>query len=79
MIKVGDRVRIIGGDLYLGKWIRVGTEGTVIGDLSISPILGESLYPVKIDGEVYYLAPAEFEVIRRAGQTIVIEDDGEID
>ena len=79
MIKVGDRVRIIGGDLYLGKWIRAGTEGNVVGDMTRSPLLGECLYQVKIDGKVYYLVPAEFEVIRRAGQTIVIEDDGEID
>ena len=76
VIEVGDRVRIINGGVYLGKWLPSGTEGKVIGGV-IS--LKQYLYRVEIDGEVYSLAPAEFEVIFRSGQTTVIDDDGEID
>ena len=75
MPKVGDKVRIIGGDLYLGKWLLAGTCGKIVG--VIGPHL--SSFQVEIDGQVYNLAQSEFEVIPWPDQTIVIEDDGYLD
>ena len=73
MPKVGDKVRIVGNDLYLGKWLPVGTECEVVR------FSEEGYVHVLVGGKQYTLAPAEFEVIRRAEQTVVIDDDGYID
>ena len=36
MIALGDTVRVIGGDLYLGRLIRAGTIGKVAGRVASS-------------------------------------------
>ena len=78
MVEVGDRVRVIGGGLYLGKWLLVGTQGKVVADRGVTDF--GRLYQVEISGKVYNLAPAEFEVIPSDGMehSIVTDDDGYI-
>lgn len=75
---VGDTV-IIEGDLYLGVWLKAGTEGTVV-DIPC-PQAGQGLYVVEIKGKTYRLASAEFGVKGRLPieKTVVVEDDGEPD
>ncbi|MDD5510494.1 MAG: hypothetical protein PHI12_06785 [Dehalococcoidales bacterium] len=59
--QIGERIRVIGGDLFLGRWIPAGTKGTIVG-------LQESVfstYHVRLDddGRIYPIAPAEMEKI----------------
>ena len=55
---IGDRVMVVGDDLYLGRWIRVGSKGTIVD----GPSLDTYLYMVRMDDDktTYSLAPAEF-------------------
>lgn len=65
MICLGDKVRVIDGDLYLGRRIRVGTTGRVVGRKQ--GVTGQHLYFVQLDGttEVYTMASSEFEVLSK--------------
>jgi hypothetical protein len=56
MLKLGDKIRTIGGDLYLGKRIPALSSGVIRG-LPTATING--LYTVEIDGATYFLAPRE--------------------
>jgi len=60
--KVGDRIRIINGGVFLGKWIKVGTAG-IIRECPIDE--DGHIYRVEISGELYTLASNEFTVASR--------------
>ena len=49
MICLGDKVRVMGGSLYLGRRIRVGTTGKVVGRKQ--GITGQHLYLVQLDDD----------------------------
>jgi hypothetical protein len=59
-----DRIRIINGGVMLDKWLEPGTEG-VFKNSFVSEVTGRTLYLILIDGYLYTLAPAEFEVIEK--------------
>lgn len=59
-MKTGDRIRIINGPLYLGKWLKPGEEGV------IETLARDSNYwwvKMDKDGKSYILAPDEFELV----------------
>ena len=62
MICLGDKVKIVGGRLYLGRRIEVGTTGKVVGRKHRA---GQHLYLVQLDddGQVYTMASGEIEVV----------------
>jgi len=63
---VGAKVETIGGEYYLGRWIRPLETGVVIGR-HISPV-GQEVYDVQLDedGKKYTFAPSEIEEVEEA-------------
>ena len=59
-MKNGDRIRIIGRFVYLGRWLQPGEEGTIE---SADHIPGRVVVKMD-DGHGYVLATAEFELIK---------------
>lgn len=60
---IGDRVEVIGGGIFLGRWIRPLERGTITGRHVSSA--GQEVYDVLLDedGKDYVFAPAEIEEI----------------
>jgi hypothetical protein len=60
--KRGDHIQITKRVYLNGKWLEPGTVGIIKNPLT-SPVTGQRLYIALIDGQVYALVPAEFQVI----------------
>ena len=58
--KLGDKIRIINGGVFLGGFLEPMTEGIIRSITGIEL----NLYQVEIAGKLYILAPAEFEVVK---------------
>ena len=56
----GRRIRIAHDRLFLGRWLEIGTEGILLEDVSSED---GDLYWVEIEGQLFSLAPYDFEVI----------------
>jgi hypothetical protein len=57
-----DRIRIVKRVYLNDKWLEPGTVGIIKNPLT-SPVTGQRLYIALINGQVYALVPAEFQVI----------------
>jgi hypothetical protein len=57
-LRRGDRVRLM-CPLFLGRWFRVGQEGTVIRRGR------DGMFRVQVDGEELVVAPAEVAPVKR--------------
>lgn len=64
MICLGAKIRVAGGNLYLGRWIHVGETGKVIGRKRT--VSGQRGYLVRMDkdNDIYTLTSGEMEVVQ---------------
>ena len=56
-MKIGDRIRITDGGVYLGRWLEPGSEGVIVQED------GSTVQAAMDDGGVYTLARAEYAII----------------
>ncbi len=63
-----DRIRIVKHVYLNDKWLEPSTVGIIKNALT-SPVTGQRLYIALIDGHVYTLVPAEFQVINEAKES----------